>query len=81
MATSNDMEVSFAQYAQTWIEAEPLRERLEHYSAGRFRLLVRERLVVLEVGERAVSCCTTGDDASKDVVLCFGRWAAKDVDC
>ena len=81
MPVKTQMTASFPDYIQTWNESYVLRERLESYSAGRLRLLPRERLVVLEIEEMPVACCTTGEDAAYDVVVCFGRWAAKDVDC
>ena len=72
---------SFAEYLETWNEAFDLRERLEHYSAGRLRLLPRQGLIVLEVAGMPVACCEITSDASFDVVVCFGRWATKDADC
>jgi hypothetical protein len=78
---SNDLSTSFSQYAQTWNKSDELRERLEHFTAGKFRLLTEERLVVLEIEDMPVACCTAGKDAAKDIVVCFGRWATKDVDC
>lgn len=78
---SNDVSTSFSEYAQTWSKTYELRERLEHFTTGKFRLLIKERLVVLEIENMPVACCTAGKDAAKDIVICFGRWATKDVDC
>ena len=81
MPVKTQMAASFPEYIQTWNESYELRERLENYSAGRLRLLTNERLVVLEIEEMPVACCAAGEDAAYDVVVCFGRWATKDVDC
>ena len=78
---SNEVSTSFSEYAQTWSKTYELRERLEHFTAGKFRLMIKERLVVLEIENMPVACCTAGKDATKDIVICFGRWATKDVDC
>ena len=81
MSVNTKMAASFSEYVQTWNDAYKLRERLEGYSAGRLRLLPREGLIVLEIEKMPVACCATGKDAAYDVVVCFGRWATKDVDC
>ena len=78
---NNKMAASFSEYYQTWNDAQKLRERLEGYSAGRLRLLPREGLIVLEIERIPVAVCATDKDAAYDVVVCFGRWAMKDVDC
>lgn len=69
------MAASFPEYVQTWSECTKLRERLECYSAGRFRLLPHKRLVILEINGMTVSLCPARKDAARDVVICFSRWA------
>ena len=46
-----------------------------------FDYLQRNGSLFLEIEDMPVACCTAGKDAAKDIVVCFGRWATKDVDC